>query len=134
MCGCWLTLHSERSFSTSYQLCTWGRTQTDYCNSCFSLDLQIKDPATSDSLRQELIAAKKIHLEDAIRTRRVISKLIKSVKKTVAPNDPPLLEEPIFIPDCFKAPYDSLNRPFVVQHQDGTVGEEPEGAQGSASI
>ena len=98
------------------------------------MDLQIKDPGTSDSLRQELIAAKTIHLEDVIRTRRVISKLIKSVKKTVALNDHQLLEEPIFIPDCFKAPYDSLNRPFVVQHQDGTVGEEPEGAQGSASI
>ena len=67
-----------------------GRTQTDCCNSYFSLDLQIKHPATSDSLRQELIAAKKINLEDAIRTMRAgISKLIKSVKKTVAPNNRP---------------------------------------------
>ena len=99
-----------------------GRTQTDCCNSCFSLDFQIKNPVISNSLRQELIAAKKINLEDAIRTRRAISKLIKSVKKTVAPNDPPLLEEPIFISGCFKDPYDRLNRPFVVHHQDGTVG------------
>ena len=47
-----------------------GRTKTDTCNSCFSLELQIKDPETSAVLKEELIAAKRVHLEDAIRARK----------------------------------------------------------------
>ena len=57
-----------------------GRTKKDSCNACFSLELQIKDPETSEQLKQELITAKELHLEDAINTRRFISKLVKSVK------------------------------------------------------
>jgi hypothetical protein len=102
-----------------------GRTKTDTCNSCFSLELQIKDPETSASLKEELIAAKKVHLEDAIRARKAISDLIKSVMHSVAPNDPELAEDPVYVPTCFKDPYDRLNRPFVKDHVMGTVGEEP---------
>ena len=104
-----------------------GKTKKDACNACFSLDLQIKNPDTSDQLREELIAAKKIHLDDAIRTRQAISKLIKSVQAKVAPNDPPLAEEPVFIPSCFKDPFDRLNRPFVVDYEEGLVGVYDDG-------
>ena len=103
-----------------------GRTKTDTCNSCFSLDLQIKDPETSETLRNELKAAKEVHVEEAVRTRRAISKLIKTVQKEVAPNDAPLTDEPIYIPSCFSDPFDRLNRTFVVDHIEGTVGDEDE--------
>ena len=46
-----------------------GRTKTDVCNACFSLDLQIKNPETSEALKHELKEAKKVHLEEAIVTR-----------------------------------------------------------------
>jgi hypothetical protein len=100
-----------------------GRTKTDTCNCCFSLELQIRNPETSDQLKQELIAAKQVHLGDAIRTRKSISKLVKSVQIKVAPDDPPLSEDPVFIPSCFKDPYDRMNRPFVVDYEEGKVGE-----------
>ena len=106
-----------------------GRTKTDTCNSCFSLELQIKDPETSAVLKEELIAAKRVHLEDAIRARKAISDLIKSVKQSVAPNDPELAEDPVYVPTCFKDPYDRLNRPFVKDHVMGTVGEEEPDAE-----
>lgn len=99
-----------------------GRSKTDVCNACFSLDLQIRDPETSEELKRELIAAKHIHLKDAIIQRRLISKVVKAVQKEVAPNDQPLKEDPIFIPTCFKDPFDSLNRPFVVDYQEGSIG------------
>ena len=99
-----------------------GKTRADSCNACFSLNLQIKDPETSEELRQELKAAKQIHLKDAIVTRRAISKLVKSVQMKVAPDDPPLIENPVFIPTCFKDPYDRLNRPLVENYEEGLVG------------
>ena len=99
-----------------------GRTKTDACNACFSLELQIKDPETSEALKLELKAAKEIHLEDAINQRRIISAIVKSVQKEVAPNDPIFKEEPIFIPSYFKDPFDRLNRPWVVDYQEGIVG------------
>lgn len=108
-----------------------GRTKTDSCNSCFSLDLQIRNPETSDSLREELIAAKNIHLEEAINARRAINKIIKSVKEEVAPDDPPLPEDPIYIPLCFKYPYDRVNRPFIVDYEEGTVSEIEDDGDGN---
>ena len=54
------------------------RTKTDVCNACFSLDLQIKNPETSEALKTELKEAKKVHLDEAIQTRRAINKLVKS--------------------------------------------------------
>ena len=101
-----------------------GRTKKDSCNACFSLELQIKDPETSEQLKQELIAAKELHLEDAINTRRFISNLVKSVKNKIAPDDPPLGEYPVFIPACFKDPFDRLNRPLVVDYEEGRIGLE----------
>ena len=83
-----------------------GRTKNETCNSCFSLDLQIRDPETSVSLKAELIAAKHVHLEDAIIARQNIRKLIKSLKQDIALNDPAFAEDPIYIPTCFKDPYD----------------------------
>ena len=100
-----------------------GKTQADSCNACFSLELQIRNPETSEQLKQELIAAKQVHLKDAINTRKAISKLVKSVQMRVAPDDPPLTEDPVFIPSCFKDPYDRLNRPLVVDYEEGRVGE-----------
>ena len=99
-----------------------GRTKTDVCNACFSLDLQIKNPETSEALKHELKEAKKVHLDEAIVTRRAINKLVKSVKEEVAPSDPPFLEEPIYIPQCVKDPFDRLNRPFVIDVVNGTIG------------
>ena len=110
-----------------------GRTKTDTCNSCFSLDLQIKDPETSYSLKQELIAAKRIHLADAINARKAINEYVKSVKNDVAPNDPPLPEEPVYVPTCFKDPFDRLNRPFVRYHVDGTIGEDDDAQDNALS-
>ena len=86
--------------------------------------MQIRDPGTSEELKQELIAAKEVHLEDAIITRRAISKLVKSVQNKIAPNDPPLTEEPVFIPACFKDPFDRLNRPLVEDYEEGRGGLE----------
>ena len=99
-----------------------GRSKTDVCNACFSLDLQIRDPESSEELKRELIAAKHVHLQDAIIQRRVISMVVKAVQNEVAPNDKPLKEDPIFIPTCFKDPFDRLNRPFVVDYQEGNLG------------
>ena len=99
-----------------------GRSKTDVCNACFSLDLQIRDPESSEELKRELIAAKHVHLQDAIIQRRVISMVVKAVQNEVAPNDKPLKEDPIFIPTCFKDPFDRLNRPFVVDYQEGYLG------------
>ena len=79
-----------------------GKTKTDTCNSSFSLELQIRNPETSEQLKQELISTKEFHLKDAIRTRKHISKVVKSVQMKVAPNDPPLSEDPVFIPSCYK--------------------------------
>ena len=99
-----------------------GRSKTDVCNACFSLDLQIKDPETSEELKRELIAAKHIHLQDAINQRRTIAMVVKSVQKEFAPDDQPLKADPIFIPTCFKDPFDRLNRPFVVDFVGGNLG------------
>ena len=101
-----------------------GRTKTDVCNACFSLDLQIMNPETSEVLREELKEAKKVHLEDAIIQRRAINKLVKSVKADVAPLDPPFKEEPVYIPECVRYPFDRLNRPLVVDVAEGTLGLE----------
>ena len=67
-------------------------------------------------------AAKQVHLEDAINQRKVISSVVKAVQQEVAPSDQPLKEEPSFIPTCFKDPFDRLNRPFVVDYQEGSIG------------
>ena len=104
-----------------------GKTKADSCNACFSLDLQIRSPDTSDQLRKELVAAKSVHLNDAIKMRQAISKLVKSVQAKVAPNDPPLKEDPVFIPSCFKDPFDRLNRPFVVDYEEGLDGDFDDG-------
>ena len=101
-----------------------GRTKTDVCNACFSLDLQIQNPETSDVLREELRAAKEVHLEEAIVQRKAINKLVQSVKADVAPQDPPLREEPVYIPECVKDPFDRVNRPLVVDVAEGTPGLE----------
>ena len=106
-----------------------GKTKTDSCNACMSLELQIKDPQTSEELRRELIAAKAVHLKDAINMRKVIKEIIKQVRDTVAPGDPDLYEEPVYIPTCFSDPFDRLNRPFVVDQQDGQLGRDEEGVE-----
>ena len=95
-----------------------GRTRTDVCNACFSLDLQIKDPQTSPALQEELLLAKQMHLDEAIAMRRKIKAIYTSVQETVAPDDPLLMVEPITIPPCFADPFSRLNRPFLV---DGNV-------------
>ena len=59
-------------------------------------------------MKNELKEAKKVHLEEAIVTRRAINKLVKSVKVDVAPMDPPFMEQPVYIPECVKDPFDSL--------------------------
>ena len=101
-----------------------GKTRTDSCNSCFSLDLQIQDPQTSAELKEELIAAKRVHLKDAINMRKVIRNIVNTVKETIAPDDPVLVEEPVYIPSCFSDPFDRLNRPFVIDVQEGVLGQE----------
>ena len=111
-----------------------GRTKTDVCNACFSLDLQIKNPETSEALKTELKEAKKVHLDEAIQTRRAINKLVKSVREEVAPNDPPFQEEPIYVPQCVKDPYDRLNRPFLIDVVEGTIGSLEEGDEGQTDI
>ena len=111
-----------------------GRTKTDVCNACFSLDLQIKNPETSKALKNELKEAKKVHLDEAIQTRRAINKLVKSVREEVAPNDPPFQEEPIYVPQCVKDPYDRLNRPFLIDVVEGTIGSLEEGDEGQTDI
>ena len=73
-------------------------------------------------MKLELKAAKEINLEDAINQRRIILAIVKSVQKEVTPNDPIFKEEPIFIPSYFKDPFDRLNRPWVVDYQEGIVG------------
>ena len=75
-------------------------------------------------MKEELIAAKNVHLKDAINMRKVIKDIVKSVKEAVAPGDPPLVEEPVYVPTCFSDPYDRINRPFIVDHQEGIVGHE----------
>ena len=49
---------------------------------------------------------------------------MKSVQNKIAPNDPPLTEEPVFIPACFKDPFDRLNRPLVEDYEEGRIGHE----------
>ena len=100
-----------------------GKTRTDSCNSCFSLDLQIQDPQTSAELKEELVAAKRVHLKDAINMRKVIRNIVKTVKETIAPDDPALVEEPVYVPSCFSDPFDRLNRPFVINIQEGVLGQ-----------
>ena len=75
-----------------------GKTRTDSCNSCFSLELQIQDPQTSAELKEELVATKRVHLKDAINMRKVIRNIVKTVKETIAPDDPALVEEPVYVP------------------------------------
>ena len=101
-----------------------GKTKTDVCNSCFSLDLQIKDPQTSPGLRAELIAAKSVHLMDAINMRKEIKMIYTSVRERVAPDDPPLAEEPVEVPPCFSDPFNRLNRTLVEDYQEGVIGIE----------
>ena len=101
-----------------------GIARIDSCNSCFSLELQIKDPETSAELKEELIAAKALHLKDAINMRKTIKNIINSVKKEVAPEDGDLPEEPVHIPICFSDPFDRLNRPFVIDQQVGVLGRD----------
>ena len=100
-----------------------GKTRTDSCNSCFSLDLQIQDPQTSAELKEELVAAKRVHLKDAINMRKVIRNIVKTVKETIAPDDPALVEEPVYVPSCFSDPFDRLNRPFVIDIPEGVLGQ-----------
>ena len=100
-----------------------GKTRTDSCNSCFSLDLQIQDPETSAVLKEEFIAAKSVHLKDAINMRKVIRNIVNTVKETIAPDDPALVEEPVYVPTCFSDPFDRLNRPFVINIQEGVLGQ-----------
>ena len=100
-----------------------GKTRTDSCNSCFSLELQIQDPQTSAELKEELVAAKRVHLKDAINMRKVIRNIVKTVKETIAPDDPALVEEPVYVPSCFSDPFDRLNRPFVIDIPEGVLGQ-----------
>ena len=84
--------------------------------------IQISNPETLADLREELKEAKKVHLKDAITARKAINTLVKSVKETEAPGDPPFLEDLVYIPMCIKDPYCRLNRPFVVDVEDGNLG------------
>ena len=95
------------------------------CNACFSLELQIKDPETSPELRQELQEARVYHLNDAIRTRKYINKMIKEVRE--ANSDAPFAEEPLFIPMCMSNPFGWLNRLFLVGVKEGTLGRTEDG-------
>ena len=103
-----------------------GRTRTDVCNSCFSMDLQIKDPQTSAALKEELMLAKQMHLQEAMAMRREIKKIYSSVQKAVAPDDPLLVEDPVPVPPCYTDPFSRLNRPFLVDVRDGHLGQEEE--------
>ena len=103
-----------------------GRTRTDVCNACFSLDLQIKDPQTSALLKEELLLAKQMHLQEAIAMRRKIKAIYTSVQEAVGPDDPPLMEEPVLVPPCFSDPYARLNRSFVVADEAGELRQEEE--------
>ena len=69
------------------------------------------------------MAAKRVHLKDAINMRKVIRNIVKTVKETIAPDDPALVEEPVYVPSCFSDTFDRLNRPFVIDIPEGVLGQ-----------
>ena len=63
----------------------FGQEQNGYLQACFSINLQIIYPETSYQLYEENKAAKITHLDDTIKTKQWINKLIKLVEDTVVP-------------------------------------------------
>ena len=76
-----------------------GKTQTDLCNQCFSLQLQMKDPDTTEEERVAIRAKLDQHLDEANNQRRAMNAYIEAVRKKAVPNDPPLQFEPCHIPE-----------------------------------
>ena len=113
----WLTLHKEykqnciksgvrdlsynrfreyvQHFLPSIKL---GKTQTDLCNECFSINLKLKDPEVSAAEKEELKLRLAMHLDEANVQRRAMNAYIEAVRTKMAPHDPPLRFEPCYIP------------------------------------
>ena len=75
-----------------------GKTQTDLCNECFSINFEIKDPEVSAAEKEELKLRLAMHLDEANVQRRAMNAYIEAVKTKMAPHDPPLRFEPCYIP------------------------------------
>ena len=75
-----------------------GKTQTDLCNECYTLQLKMKDPDTSVEEKRLLKIKLNLHLDEANIQRRAMNAYVTAVKERVAPSDPPLQFEPCFIP------------------------------------
>ena len=75
-----------------------GKTQTDLCNECYTIQLKMKDPDTSVEEKRLLKMKLDLHLDEANIQRRAMNAYVKAVKERAAPSDPPLQFEPCFIP------------------------------------
>ena len=75
------------------------KTQTDMCNQCYTMGLQLKNPEVSEEEKNELRLKLTVHMDEANIQRRAMNAYIAAVKNKLAPRDPPLQFEPCFIPE-----------------------------------
>ena len=76
-----------------------GKTQTDLCNECYTISIQLKNPDISDEEKSEMKLKLSMHLDEANIQRRAMNAYITAVKSKIAPNDPPFRFEPCYIPE-----------------------------------
>ena len=57
----------------------------DVCDGCFAIDTELSNPSLSPERREELLALKHTHIEDAIIQRRAMQVFVKFVVKKEAP-------------------------------------------------
>ena len=67
-----------------------NKTNTDMCNQCFSILLQLKNPNITGDEKDELKEQLTKHLKEANTQRRAMNTFVAGLKKAKAPEDPPL--------------------------------------------
>eukprot|EP00057_Strongylocentrotus_purpuratus_P006704 XP_011661178.1 PREDICTED: uncharacterized protein LOC105436859 [Strongylocentrotus purpuratus] len=63
------------------------RATTDNCNSCYKIEIELKDPTISQERKAELKLQKEMHLEKAIVQRRAMNKAIADYQIAWAPEE-----------------------------------------------
>ena len=76
-----------------------GKTKTDMCNECFTLNLRMNDPDVNPDEKVQLKEKLSIHIGESSIQRRAMNSYIQLVKDRLVPNDPPLNYEPCSVED-----------------------------------
>ena len=82
-----------------------ARSKEDVCDGCFAIDTELSNPYIAEERKEELLALKKTHIDDAVVQRRAMQAIIKQLINKHVPGQQ-IPDNVMLLPDYIEDPLD----------------------------